>query len=316
MSPSFGRRAGAVDARRGSTRSSRASIAASRARPSARSWSTSGRSKPAAVAASIRRCAQRGSSGSSGRSRRSARRAGAERQVALRVGGDRVEIDPERTRREWRSPTSACERGEVAGDELALAELDEPVAERAAVERVAPASREGGAAPAPRRVGARGPRAGWPARRARRVGARRRDRAGRARRRAAGWPGSRRRPAPAPARGVVRPECSPNRAWSAIHPSTHPGTVTDRTSSLNGIADKPSARIAAGSAPEPARPLAFSATTSLAPDRSSRWTMANRSPPMPQRCGAVTASTAFVAIAASTALPPSWNAATPADVAR
>ena len=37
---------------------------------------------------------------------------------------------------------------------------------------------------------------------------------------------------------------------------------------------------------------------------------------MPHRCGAVTASTAFVAIAASTAFPPSWNVATPADVAR
>jgi hypothetical protein len=52
---------------------------------------------------------------------------------------------------------------------------------------------------------------------------------------------------------------------------------------------------------EPARPLAFSATSfwSLASQ-----TIANMSPPMPVMCGSVTLSTAAAVTAASTALPP------------
>ena len=53
----------------------------------------------------------------------------------------------------------------------------------------------------------------------------------------------------------------PNRAWSATQPSTQPGTVTVRMSCRNGITVWPSARSASASAPEPARPLALSATT-------------------------------------------------------
>ncbi len=108
----------------------------------------------------------------------------------------------------------------------------------------------------------------------------------------------------------------PKRSWSAIQPSMQPGTVTVRTSSLNGMSAKPSARSASGSAPDPDRPDAFSANVSLGPFGSSMWTRANRSPPIPHRCGPVTAIAALQAIAASTALPPSDHISIPADVAR
>ena len=126
--------------RRARGRSGRAgaSISASSAAPSASSWSTSGRSKPAAVAASISRWAHRGSSGSSGRSSRSASRGRAEREVALRVRADRVQVDAERRRAVSGSTQSACVRGEVGLGEQAGAEFEQTVAERAAVEPVAP----------------------------------------------------------------------------------------------------------------------------------------------------------------------------------
>ena len=71
-------------------------IASSSAAPSASSWSTSGRSKPAVAAASTRRWAHAASSGSSGSPTASASASGAEEQVALRVRADRVQLDAER----------------------------------------------------------------------------------------------------------------------------------------------------------------------------------------------------------------------------
>ena len=155
-----------------------ASIAASRARPSARSWSTSGRSKPAAVAASIRRCAQRGSSGSSGRSSRSARRQAAEGQIALRVGRDRVEIDAERRRREWAVPRRPASVARSSATNWPVAEIDRArhrTRRRRTQSR--PPSRQAGSASATRAAG-RGRRVASPARRARPSSARERlDRA-------------------------------------------------------------------------------------------------------------------------------------------
>ena len=104
----------------------------------------------------------------------------------------------------------------------------------------------------------------------------------------------------------------PNRSCRASQPSTQPGTVADRTSPRIGIARRPSARIGAASAPDPAGPTAASA----AGWPPSGRTRANRSPPIPHMCWVVTASTALVAIAASAALPPERRTATPADDAR
>ena len=74
----------------------------------------------------------------------------------------------------------------------------------------------------------------------------------------------------------------------------------------------PSARSRSGSAPDPARPDAFSA--SGRPPGGA--TTARRSPPIPHMCWVVTASTALVATAASAALPPIRSMATPAWAAR
>jgi hypothetical protein len=64
--------------------------------------------------------------------------------------------------------------------------------------------------------------------------------------------------------------------------------------------------------PEPARPLALSATSFCS--RASQ-TIANMSPPMPVMCGSVTLSTAAAVTAASTALPPRRRASSPASAA-
>jgi len=110
---------------------------------------------------------------------------------------------------------------------------------------------------------------------------------------------------------IVSRGSDPNRSWSANHPSTQPGTVTERMSSRYGITVWPSERSWAASLPVAARPDEFNACTS-----PSRWTRAKRSPPIPQSWGPTTVITAFVAIAASAALPLRWNISTPAEVAR
>ena len=104
----------------------------------------------------------------------------------------------------------------------------------------------------------------------------------------------------------------PNRSCSASQPSTQPGTVADRTSSNIGILARPAARMAAASAPEPARPTA----TSAAGVGSPSWTRAKRSPPIPHMCWVVTARTALAPTAASAAVPPARSSATPAADAR
>ena len=220
-----------------------------------------------------------------------------------------------------RSPLSGAahvglDRGQVVGAELSVAERDQPVAERPAVEAVPSTGCEAGeherqtgptdASPGPRRLLAEFGQLG-------------RDGSSRLPSEAtrSGLAGKPSRPrADGPGRGRHRVAALANRSCSANHPSTQPGTVTDAMSRLNGISRCPPARNADGSAPEPARPLALRACTSPTPCAGSTWTRANRSPPIPQRWGAVTAMAALVAIAASTALPPSMNIELPADVAR
>ena len=85
-------------ARSTSTARPRSSMAASRAAPSAASWSTSGRSKPAVAAASTSRWAHAASSGSSGSPTRRRARAAPSEQVALRVRADRATARPRRRR--------------------------------------------------------------------------------------------------------------------------------------------------------------------------------------------------------------------------
>jgi hypothetical protein len=92
----------------------------------------------------------------------------------------------------------------------------------------------------------------------------------------------------------------PNRSCNAMSPSTQPGTVTAWMSWRNGIRSLPCARSRSASAPDPARPLALSATGGS----PGATTIANRSPPRPHMCGEVTAMAPAAAMAASTALPP------------
>ena len=66
-------------------------------------------------------------------------------------------------------------------------------------------------------------------------------------------------------------------------------------------------------AARPARPLALSPASRLA---FGSYTIANRSPPYPQKYGATTPSARFAATIASTALPPSASIAAPAADAR
>jgi hypothetical protein len=66
----------------------------------------------------------------------------AERQVALRVRADRGQLDTERTRRERLDPLRLG-GGEVVGGEQASADCDQPLAERAPVERAASPGHDG-----------------------------------------------------------------------------------------------------------------------------------------------------------------------------
>ena len=82
---------------------------------------------------------------------------------------------------------------------------------------------------------------------------------------------------------------------------TAPGTVTER----GPVSSTRSSSSTRGERPDPLSPWR----------RPSCQTSANASPPTPLSVGSATASTAAAAIAASTALPPSPNAARPAAVA-
>ena len=93
--------------------------------------------------------------------------------------------------------------------------------------------------------------------------------------------------------------------------STAPGTGTLAMSPRSGMVARPSARIRAGSDPEPARPTPRRA--SGAPPGAQ--TMASMSPPRPQRCGPTTAMAAAVATAASAPEPPWASTVMPADTA-
>ena len=118
------------------------------------------------------------------------------------------------------------------------------------------------------------------------------------------WPGPARRPSGS----------RPKRSCSASQPSTQPGTVTARMSLRSGICG-----VALG--PQAlrhrrrCRPARRRSASSGALDRRCARGRTGRRPCRTGR-GVVTASTAFVAIAASTALPPSRSTPSPASVAR
>ena len=102
----------------------------------------------------------------------------------------------------------------------------------------------------------------------------------------------------------------PWRASSSDHPSTAPGTVTDRAP-LDGMRAWPARTSASHDAARPVGPLAFSPCSRP----SGSHTIANRSPPMPVIVGSTTARTAAAVTAASTALPPRRSTSRPADEA-
>ena len=233
-------------------------------------------------------------------------------QVALRVRRHRVQRRAERVDAASGVDPVGAGRREVVVAEPAAAQREQPVAELAQVERVAAAvgDRPQRAADARAAHAVAGP-AGLadqlgqllrgPARRA---GCSDADQQ-RRRREAVLGEADRRREHRRPAAGdrIARA--------ARIQPSTHPGTVTRADVVAERHLGVALARAAAARRRRlPARPLAFSACTS-----SPSWTSANRSPPMPHRCGPVTAMAAFVAIAASTALPPRARIASPACVA-
>src|SRR3954452_3043801 len=98
---------------------------------------------------------------------------------------------------------------------------------------------------------------------------------------------------------------------SASQPATAPGTVTVWMPSCGIVVspcDVSSARVnAAGAQPQAFKPCS-------APVLPSE-TIANRSPPIPLDCGSTSPMTAWVAIAASIALPPRSSTCTPACAA-
>ena len=100
----------------------------------------------------------------------------------------------------------------------------------------------------------------------------------------------------------------PKRSRNAAQPATTPGTVTLYTPRA-GSSVMPCAFRNPGVIPAGAHPLAFSPCS--LPVLAS-WTMAKRSPPMPLPVGSITPTTAFAAIAASTAFPPRCKTCTPA----
>ena len=104
----------------------------------------------------------------------------------------------------------------------------------------------------------------------------------------------------------------PWRRWASPHERTAPGTVIVR-GPPRGSAVRPRARRASASAAAGARPDPLSADWCCA---GSSQMSQKASPPMPQPLGMTTPSAAFVAIAASTALPPARRIERPAAVAR
>ena len=108
--------------------------------------------------------------------------------------------------------------------------------------------------------------------------------------------------------GVSRP----NRSWASAQDRTAPGTVIV-SGPRRGIVVTPRSRSVAASIPRALRPDPLSATWR---DSAASQISQNASPPMPQWFGTTTPSTAFVAIAASTADPPVRRMWRPAAVAR
>ena len=103
----------------------------------------------------------------------------------------------------------------------------------------------------------------------------------------------------------------PNFACSSYQPSTQPGTESGSTPK-RGISSPASARSFSSVSPRGERPLALRPCSFFA---CASHTRANRSPPIPQPVGSTTPSTAFAAMAASTALPPARSTSSPACVA-
>ena len=103
----------------------------------------------------------------------------------------------------------------------------------------------------------------------------------------------------------------PYRPCNSNQPSTAPGVETGSGPS-EGIESRESLRNTSRFSDRGARPLAFRPTGA---SLSGSQIIANRSPPMPQPVGSVSPSTAFAAIAASTALPPDRSMSSPAWVA-
>ena len=92
----------------------------------------------------------------------------------------------------------------------------------------------------------------------------------------------------------------PNRAWASPQERTAPGTVM-LNGPRRGSVRRPRSRRVAASAAAALRPEPLSAYWRAS---AASQTSQNASPPMPQPWGMTTPSTALVAIAASTALPP------------
>src|SRR5258708_623380 len=107
-------------------------------------------------------------------------------------------------------------------------------------------------------------------------------------------------------RTAPRPKV-PKRSRRRPHASTVPGTVTVRMP-RSGISSWPRDRTASMVASSPERPAPISPTGAVAP---AGQTIAIRSPPIDVMCGYTTQRTAFAAITASTALPPSRSTCAP-----
>ncbi len=218
-------------------------------------------------------------------------RARGQREVALRVGWDRPDIVFPHPHAQRRHPVRES-------DAQIVGACTHPRRARAARRRTRPRRTRRARRRRSPRAPARCPCAGSGHPRAARTGSRRggpRRRARSRKTRAAARPGIRRARYRIAGASTSASESRPNRACSAHHPSTQPGTGTARMSPRNGMRVTPSSRRRAASAPEPARPEALSASGAPGPS----CTRAKRSPPIPHMCCVVTASTAFVAIAAS-----------------
>ena len=242
----------------GSSSPARPASSATSSSPSACSCNRSARSRPASADASARRCGPRGVVRVLGPADR-LEHAGPRRAPDSPASSARSCAARRRAPR-WSSgrTQSACPATTSASVKMPVAHRHEPLAEGAAVEGVASAGddrlqrqRHAGS---PNRC-APGWSPGRPARRARPHPA---HRASATRRPAAGWPGTRPAARVIAGRSTVARSRRPKRSCSAIHPSTHPGTVTVRGSWRNGIERWRSARSDAADTPEPARPVALS----------------------------------------------------------